>query len=46
MANSGEVKSATFRSFEKYYPGEPLEHYVSLINSFFGSPDFASSQHS
>ncbi len=43
MANSGEVKSATFRSFEKDYPSEPLEHYVPPLNSFFASRDFASS---
>jgi len=33
-------------SFDKDYRSEPLEHYVPLINSFFGSRDFASSQQS
>ena len=30
-------------SFAKDYRSEPLEHYVPLINSFFGSRDFTSS---
>lgn len=44
MVDSGEVKSANFRSFEKDHRSEPIEHYVPLINSFFDSRDFASSQ--
>jgi predicted HD phosphohydrolase len=31
-------------SFDKDYRSEPLEHYVPLINSFFGSRDFAAAQ--